>query len=241
MKILVLVAHPDDEAILCGATINKLVRKGHDVHVTFFTRNDEAYFGHESQQDRQKRAVLESRKSSKMLGFSMTNLKFLDMHLVDNKALLMKAIIKVIRLVQPTVIITEHSEDKHIDHRTLGDLVPEANFQSGHNLCGGTLKWSAPLILHGEINLEMTMPFAFEAISNVSAIDIIQKEAAFHCYATVDKEHSIDAAWLNKKLKYVAQIRGQSAGYMFGEAFTISSYTPIAPSALRACAEVLEI
>jgi len=37
MKVLVLVAHPDDETIICGGTIDKLIKKGHEVFVTFFT------------------------------------------------------------------------------------------------------------------------------------------------------------------------------------------------------------
>lgn len=49
MKILVLVAHPDDEVIMCGASIDKLVKKDHSVFVTFYTHNDQAYFGQENQ------------------------------------------------------------------------------------------------------------------------------------------------------------------------------------------------
>ena len=56
MQILILVAHPDDEIIMCGGTLDKLIRKGNCVYVTFFTQNEEAYFGKETQSVRVKRA-----------------------------------------------------------------------------------------------------------------------------------------------------------------------------------------
>lgn len=63
MNVLILVAHPDDEIIMCGATISKLITKKDSVFVTFYTKNEQAYFGRETQERRVKRAVDEAKKA----------------------------------------------------------------------------------------------------------------------------------------------------------------------------------
>ena len=90
MKILILVAHPDDEVILCGATISKLVKKNHSVFVSFYTQNCQGYFNKESQEARKKRAIEEAKKSAEYLGFELNFLGFHDMEVEKNKGILIK-------------------------------------------------------------------------------------------------------------------------------------------------------
>lgn len=241
MKILVLVAHPDDEVIMCGATIDKFVKKGHSVSVTFYTHNDQAYFNNESQNERRKRAALETKKSSEILGFKLSFLEFRDMEVEKNKGILIQRTIKEIRRVEPDIIMTHHFEDKHIDHRTLGEIVPEANFQSGCSLCGGKKKWAAKAVLQGEVNLEMTTPFDFLTVSSVSEENIKNKLKAFRCYESVKDEHNADQNWLRKKLEYSAQLRGRAVGKPYGEAFTLNNYSPLGADSLTIVSQILKL
>ena len=39
MKILIIVAHPDDEILGCGGTIAKLKKEGNEIHVFFCLHN----------------------------------------------------------------------------------------------------------------------------------------------------------------------------------------------------------
>ncbi len=227
MKILVLVAHPDDEVIMCGAMMDKLVKHGHKVFVTYYTLNDQAYFKTETQNTRRHRAMSEATKSSKYLGYSVKFLKLQDMRLQKDKGLLIQKTIKEIRRVQPDVIITHHAEDKHIDHRTLGEIVPEANFQSDCELCGGTQTWKAPVVLQGEIDLEMTSIFSFHFVSELSKQNIQRKIEAFSLYASVKGEHGADEQWLRTKLFHLAEFRGKSIGASYGEAFIVNNYQPL--------------
>jgi LmbE family N-acetylglucosaminyl deacetylase len=240
MKILVLVAHPDDEVIMCGATIDKLVKKGHSVSVAFYTHNDQAYFSSESQSKRRKRTVLEAKRSSEILGFRFNFLKFQDMEVEKNKGILIQKTIKEIRRVEPDIIITHHFGDKHIDHRTLGEVVPEANFQSGCNLCGGKKKWVAKAVLQGEVNLEMTTLFDFLIVSSVSAENIKNKLKAFRCYESVKNEHNTDQSWLHKKLEYSAQLRGRAVSESYGEAFSLNNYSPLGADSLEIVSQILK-
>ena len=187
MKILVLIAHPDDEVIMCGATIDKLVKNGHRVYVTYYTLNDQAYFKNETQSMRRRRTMKEAIRSSQHLGYNVCFLIFQDMQLEKDKGLLIQTTIKEIRRIKPDIVITHHAEDKHIDHRTLGEIVPEANFQSGCALCGGQQTWKAPVVLQGEIDLEMTSSFNFHVVSAVSEENLKRKIESFILYESVKK------------------------------------------------------
>lgn len=227
MKVLVVVAHPDDEVIMCGATINKLIRDGHNINITYCTRNEEAYFRSENSKKRSQRAVIEAKRSASFLGFDFNFLNFRDMCIEDNKGLLIKELIKEIRRIQPDVIITHHAGDKHIDHRTLGEVVPEANFQSGCLLCGGNIVWSAKLVIQGEIDLELSTPFNFQIVSTVLKVDVRRKIDAFKYYESVKTEHKTTQNWLFKRLEMVASLRGMVIGQDYGEAFIINNYSPL--------------
>ncbi|MFZ2024896.1 MAG: PIG-L family deacetylase [Microgenomates group bacterium] len=240
MNIQIVVAHPDDEIIMCGATIDKLIHAHHHVHVTFCTLNDQAYFGSETQSHRMRRAKNEAIRSSRKLGYTVSFLGYKDMEVEHNKGLLMQHIIREIRKRKPDVIITHHGSDKHIDHRTIGEIIPEANFQSGCNLCGGNKTWSAHAVLQGEIDLEMTSIFIFDTVSAVTEKNINQKMQAFQCYASVDAEHKTETTWLVKKCTFVASLRGRSIGKKYGEAFIINNYSPLDHEAVRMIGEVIK-
>ena len=66
-NVLVVIAHPDDEALGCGGTIAKFVREGHDVRVFAFTDGGTSRVGGLSR-------VSQLIESSKILGFSILNL-----------------------------------------------------------------------------------------------------------------------------------------------------------------------
>jgi len=240
MNIQIVVAHPDDETIMCGATIDKLIHAHHHVHVTFCTLNDQAYFNSETQSHRKARAKKEAMLSSRKLGYTVSFLGYKDMEVEHNKGLLMQDIIREIRKMKPDIIITHHQSDKHIDHRTVGEIVPEANFQSGCNLCGGKKTWRAHAVLQGEIDLEMTSAFIFDTVSAVTKNNIDQKMQAFQCYASVDAEHKTEANWLIHKCTFVAALRGRSIGTHYGEAFIINNYNPLDHEAVQLIGEVIK-
>lgn len=239
MKVLILVAHPDDEIIMCGATIDKLIKKGHEVFVTFYTKNCQGYFYKETQVKRKKRALKEANKSAHILGYKINFLPFHDMEVGKNKGVLLQHTIKEIRRINPDVIFTHYSLDKHIDHRTLGKIVPEANFQSGCAVVGGNTKAKAPLLLQGEVDLEMTTPFDYSVVSILTIENINRKIEAFNSYTSVKDEHSMNQDWIERRLRSVASIRGASINSEYGEAFIINNYSPLTSNALKIASEIM--
>lgn len=162
------------------------------------------------------------------------------MEIEVNKGVLIQTTIEEIRKVKPDIIITHQMGDKHIDHKTLAEIVPEANFQSGCNLCGGHKSWSAKAILHGEVNLEMTIPFDYQLVSFVSKKDVQNKIKAFKYYSSVMDEHGTTGDWLLKKIEYSAQLRGKSVGLEYGEAFIVNNYKPLDHTSLDVVHKILK-
>jgi len=240
MKILVLVAHPDDETIICGGTIDKLINRDYQVEVGFYTKNEQAFFGKETQPKRVKRTIRETKKSSQVLGFGYKFLGFKDMELQKDKGELIQATIKEIRRVKPDIIITHGLNDRHIDHRSLAEVVPEANWQSDCLVAGGSQTWRAGTVLQGEVDLEMTTGFTFQLVSALSLKNIQQKIKAFSCYQSVKNEHPADAGWLEEKIKITARLRGQSINVKYGEAFSLSRFSPVNAASLALLAQVLK-
>lgn len=118
-KVLVLAAHPDDETLGCGGTINRLSKEGCQIQLITFT-NGESSRG-ELNKDRNN--LLD--KVSDKLGIQ----KFSSADFPDNS---MDSIplINICKFIEgevtynPDIIFTHHPEDMNIDHQ----LVAKATF-----------------------------------------------------------------------------------------------------------------
>lgn len=114
--VLVVAAHPDDEALGCAGTIIKHVRSGDKVHLLFMTN------GTGARTDRTKEAkerMLMAQKASSIMGTS--SIQFCDFpdNKMDSVPLLdvIKEIENTIDSIQPTRVYTHHSGDLNIDHQ----------------------------------------------------------------------------------------------------------------------------
>ena len=134
MKILVIVAHPDDEVLGMGGTIKKHTKNGDSVVVAYLTTginarrsidytNSSSYNFSEHYLQKNKKQILElkndAKKSSKILG--VKNTLFFDFpdNEMDTIPLLkiVKTIEKIILKEKPDIVYTSHYKDLNIDHR----------------------------------------------------------------------------------------------------------------------------
>jgi LmbE family N-acetylglucosaminyl deacetylase len=81
-SLLCLVAHPDDETILCGGTLALLSARGVDVHVTALTRGEGGEMGEPPLTDRENLGQVREREMvcavGKLGGKSLTFLGYVD-------------------------------------------------------------------------------------------------------------------------------------------------------------------
>ncbi|MBR6102611.1 MAG: PIG-L family deacetylase [Ruminococcus sp.] len=118
-RYLIVVAHPDDELLGCGATISKLKRKGCYVAICVLscessTRTDDIFH-----------TMLKTHEAlgvDKTLTASFGCMRFKD----EDHHTMVKFIEKAIKKTKPTTIITHHPCDLHNDHYITSIVCQEA-------------------------------------------------------------------------------------------------------------------
>lgn len=132
--ILVVAAHPDDEALGCGGTIASLVAAGNRVHVVFLTDGVGARAKQDSSPEANRRRE-SAVAAGRILGItSAVHLEFPDNRL-DTVALIdvVQALEQVVHDTRPETIYTHHADDLNIDHRICHQAVLTAcRPQPGH-------------------------------------------------------------------------------------------------------------
>ncbi|MDD5529883.1 MAG: PIG-L family deacetylase [bacterium] len=121
-KILVVVAHPDDEVLGCGGTIAKYNKLGNEISLLIL---GEGITSRDKVRNPQKRVTelnslkIYTKEASKILGikkvftFNFPDNRFDTVAVLD----IVKAIEEVTNKVNPEVIYTHHQGDLNIDHQ----------------------------------------------------------------------------------------------------------------------------
>lgn len=117
MNVLVIAAHPDDEALGAGCAIARHARAGDRVTVMFLTEGTAAREGATAAQSRERRACAEN--AGKIMGVS--DLRFCDFpdNAMDSVPLLevVRAVERVAADARPQTVYLHHSSDLNIDHK----------------------------------------------------------------------------------------------------------------------------
>jgi LmbE family N-acetylglucosaminyl deacetylase len=129
-NVLVVAAHPDDEALGCGGTIARHVAAGDRVEVVFFTDGVGARYQDSSTSHKQNEVVRNeaAQHAAKILGTaSPTCFGFPDNRLDSVDLLdLVKAVENLGRRCRPTTVYTHWAGDLNIDHRLVCQAVMTA-------------------------------------------------------------------------------------------------------------------
>jgi bacillithiol biosynthesis deacetylase BshB1 len=125
LDVLAIGAHPDDVELTCGGTVIKLVKQGRSVGILDLTEGELGTRG-----DRKTRAR-EAAKAAAVMGVAVReNLKLPDGNIeshMDNRLRL----VRVIRALQPDVLLFPYPVDRHPDHERAHILCREAWFSAG--------------------------------------------------------------------------------------------------------------
>lgn len=129
--ILVVVAHPDDEVLGCGASIAKWSKAGDRVHILIMaegaTSRDE-----ERDRDAKEKELSQLAKSAQTAGdiLGAISVKLLDFpdNRMDSVDLLgvIKTVEREVAKLKPDTVVTHHNGDLNIDHRIIHEAVATA-------------------------------------------------------------------------------------------------------------------
>ena len=116
MNILVIAAHPDDEVLGMGATIRKLTKKNHKVHLCVVSEGATAQYKDNKMIEIRKKSCI---KAGKLLGISTFDfLEFPDMRLDSIPQIEINIKLeKIVQKYKPEIVYTTPFNDLNKDHR----------------------------------------------------------------------------------------------------------------------------
>lgn len=219
MRVLVIVAHPDDELLGCGGTVAALVAAGHAAD-SFIIGDGVTSRRH----DRDTAAAIEERAVAARMAAAaisagkprfggLPDQRFDRTDLLD----IVQKIEDVIADISPDIVLTHHGNDLNNDHR----IVHRAVLTACRPLLGSTLRavytfeilssteWGSP---------NQGQPFRPQVYVDIS-MTLEKKLAALACYRNEMKPfphpRSSDA------VRALAQLRGSEVGFSAAEAFEV--------------------
>ena len=220
--ILTFYAHPDDETLAAGATINKLANLGSDVHVAIPATGVHARRNIKDKPERDS-DLIELRRNCKealeILGVPPANISlgnFPDNE-VDKHSLLelIQWIEKIINDVKPDLVLTHHRYCTNIDHQYCHEAVVVATRPELNNhlpvVCGevlGSTGYLRPVQWEPNLYIEVS---GSNVESKIKAMEIYKDEARLDPHPRS-----------REALTALAKVRGSEAGFYFAESFMVS-------------------
>ena len=215
-NILVIVAHPDDEAIGCGGTLLKHQAQGDAITIIYMTNGVSSRTASSNDDCEQRKTMANT--AGKYLNATQHFFYFFD-NKMDTIALLdiTQAIESTTQKIAPDIIYTHHNGDLNIDHRIVHQAVMTAFRPTPH------LK--TPSIYTFEVNssTEWNTPVSAFAFVPTFFVDITahmtNKRDLLTIYQT--EMHSSPHTRSIDAIEALAKVRGNTVGVDFAEAFIL--------------------
>lgn len=218
--IVILAAHPDDEALGCGGTIAKLADEGATIHVAFLadgvlSRAD----GADSQQAELTARRAAAQKACDILGVKSVSFGDFPDNRMDTIALLdiIKPIETLFDAYRPDTVFTHHAGDMNIDHQRIHEAVATAcRPQRGHPV-------KTLLCFEVPSSTEWQLPGSAPTFSPNWFVDISEtldrKLAALNAYAAELRDWPHPRS--RRAVEHLAHWRGATVGLDAAEAFIL--------------------
>lgn len=224
-RILVLAAHPDDEALGCGGSIARYADAGAQIHVAFLADGVGARLGG-AQAGPHEQALHERRDCARaacaILGVASTSFADFPDNRMDTVALLDVArhVEALVAQHQPQVVMTHHGGDLNLDHRRVHEAAavacrPQRGMPVRTLLCyevASSTEWQVP---------GSAAPFVPNWFVDISPT-LDRKLAALLAYADELRDwphpRSVQA------MRHLAHWRGATAGVDAAEAFVLARH-----------------
>ena len=214
MKIMAVVAHPDDEVLGCGGTLARYADEGAEVYVQILGEGAMARPGGRKNQVRYLRDC--AVKARKILGLHSCIFESLPDNRFDTVALLdiIQIVEPVIRKLQPEIIFTHDYSDLNIDHRLTHDAVLTATRPMTCPFVKELLAFEVPSATEWRFEPAFAPNYFVDITRHLE-----RKLDAFRCYDTElrDFPHPRSAEMITA----LAKRNGSVAGYPAAEAFRL--------------------
>ena len=218
-KVLIIAAHPDDDALGCGGTIRKLANQKNKIYAVYFTDGVSARINKKDLKKKINDRKKNSEKASKILGIKRCIYHSFPDNQLDKIPLLeiIQKIEEQIKKIKPDLILTHFENDLNIDHQIINRAVvtatrPKPNLKLKKILLFETLSSTEWKFSNKTKNFN---PNYFVDISKT----INQKIKSVKCYK--NEIFNWPHPRSEKGVKTLAMFRGQSVGLKFAEAFQL--------------------
>lgn len=211
-RVLIIAAHPDDEALGCGATIRSLAETGADVRAIFFTNGVGARSSAHGAQDRAEacsRAALE-------LGISEFTIHDFPDNRLDTVALLdlTKLVESKIDEFGPQLAMTHSVADLNVDHRVAREATVTATRPTSTQSVRMVLSFEIPSSTEWG-SRQSFYPSLFRDVTATWSAKVAALEHYREELRAPPHPRSLEA------ICALAQWRGSTIGVEYGEAFEI--------------------
>lgn len=219
MRVLAVGAHPDDLDLLCGGTLARFVREGHEVTMCHATLGDKGSYSESSESiSRIRRA--EAQRSAEICGATYETLGLEDAEVCSADTRQRRLAVDLIRTVRPDLIITHAPGDYMSDHTETSKLVVDSSFHATLPLYGtGTPH-------HNKVTpvyyMDTVAGLGFNPSEFVDVSDVIDVKAAMLAahQSQLTWLHDHDGVDIVGQMRTSAAYRGYQCGVAFAEGFT---------------------
>lgn len=135
-RVLVLVAHPDDEAIACAGTVALLSDAGASVEILALTDGEATIGSSHDPVETARRRRAELAASAAILGATATSAGLPDGRLHDHVPAVTAAIEEAIARTRPEVVLAPWLGDGHRDHRAVARALAACSLEPDLQIWG---------------------------------------------------------------------------------------------------------
>tara|TARA_B100000674_G_scaffold471884_1_gene461122 strand:- start:5 stop:700 length:696 start_codon:yes stop_codon:yes gene_type:complete len=224
-KIIIFVAHPDDEVLGCGGLIAKY-SSDNKFKVVFIAEGETCRMKKNETIKQYKKKITErnnqSKKALRLLGvqnFNFYNFKCGELHNIPMLKI-NKLIEKEITLFKPTIILTHSENDLNLDHCTISKSVkvstrPVKNITKNLKLILNfeilsSSEWNISKVFKPNFFIELTKK---DLEKKIKALEIYKNEIR-------PKPHSRS----NYGIEILSRYRGLQIGKEFSEAYKVNKF-----------------
>jgi N-acetylglucosamine malate deacetylase 1 len=218
MRVLAVGAHPDDLEILCGGTLARFVREGHEAVMCHATTGNRGSFVHTADEVARIR-LGEARRAAEVIGAEHVTLGISDTEVSAADPEQRRLVIDLVREARPDLILTHHPDDYMSDHNEIAKLVFDCSFHA-----------TLPLVETGRPHHGLVTPvYSMDTVFGLgfSPVEYVDVTGVIDVKTRALEAHESQLTWLRdhdgidvvEQMRTATRYRGMQCGVAYAEGF----------------------